>query len=200
MSTKQPKATATFNQDGTQVTITVEGQESKTFNTQLGALNYGQELIDSKTVDEDSLWKAREVIIGAKDLPVGTEEEINKAKAAFFEEIAPLLGAASVTVIGVSVKKRSSPNDADLKMKKPIFRMCDCGINHGNVVDEETGLSSQDLGSKEAAIKWIDFATKNGNIKPEDVDSLKKQVNEQDKLVATEAEFLKSMENAFQGA
>lgn len=62
MSTKQPKATATFNQDGTQVTITVEGQEGKTFETKLGALNHGNDLLQSGTVDKKSLWDLREQV------------------------------------------------------------------------------------------------------------------------------------------
>jgi len=55
LENKQLKATATFNEDGTKVTITVEGKEGKTFTTKISALNHGDELLNSKAVDEDSL-------------------------------------------------------------------------------------------------------------------------------------------------
>lgn len=189
MENKQLKATATFNEDGTKVTITVEGKEGKTFTTKISALNHGDELLNSKAVDEDSLWKAREIILDANNLETGTEEEINEAREKFLKEfigielgLAAILGQRGISFIGISVG-RSKPEKGDQKnkkpvpMEKPIFEMCSCGT-HGKIIDEagKSDGHSNDLGSQEHAKSWVKFGIEKGILKSEQEAGLLAQI------------------------
>jgi hypothetical protein len=203
---KQPKAKAAFNEDGTQVTITVEGQEgAKTFKTKLSALNYGSELLDSGTVDEDSLWKARKSILDAKNLENGTKEEIDKAREALIKDLISNFpfglgsvfgtpgGIISVIEIGVKGPNRKNEDKIPIPMEKPIFEMCECG-QHGKIVDE-AGKSdgySNDLGSQEHAKSWVKFGIEEGILKPQQEADLLVQI-EASSLFKTDKERVEKM-------
>ena len=207
MSTKQPKATATFNQDGTQVTITVEGQEGKTFETKLGALNHGNDLLQSGTVDKKSLWDLREQVLEAKNLKASSKKDRDEALKGVSQS---MLGGVSVTVIEIDMSSpfgsggeekgtESSDEETPSVMENPVFRVCEnCG-KHGNFEDEAGTVTSPKILSKQSGLDWIKVAQKRGVIKPEDVQRLTDQVKAAEKIPTKRDRFLEMMMHAISG-
>lgn len=209
---KLPKVTATFNNEGTEVTIAVEGQEgTKTFTTKLSAINYGRQLLDSKKVDQNSLWEMREVIIAAENLSDATDEEKKEQMKMLENElglvglIGLMGGGVGITVIEVSMsnsgrKSKDEPaNDTVKIMKNPVFSVCKrCG-SHGNFEDEDSNGKSQNIHTKEAAHSWIQWAKERGSIKPEDAQRLTEEINTIEKL-PDQKTFIENMDKMFSDA
>lgn len=180
---KLPKATATFNNEGTEVTIAIEGKEgAKTFTTKLGALNYGSTLLEAGTVDAGSIWAFRGQILDAKNLKdATTEDKINALN---------MIGQTRRNQIIITVIEMADGDGGQLSdeeevppvMERPVFRICEkCG-RHGRFEDEAGTVESDEIMSKQSGFKWIKNAKRDGVIKPEDAQRLIAQVNAAEKI------------------
>lgn len=199
------KVTATFNAEGTQVTITVEGQKGKTFNGKAEASWYVFQFDENKITDESSTSIVINQILHAPNLQDFSGNETREVRDTFslFQNVirSPFRDMFMLSVlfdvIDVSAT-RNADNRKEIALNKmvenPVFEICPNCQRHGNFVDASTGEQvSNEFWNKQDAMKWIEENTAKGFLQPQKADLLKTQVNGAGakKIAQTEKEFLK---------
>lgn len=193
-------AIASFNADGTEVTLTLGSNEPKVCKSTLSVAKYLKKYMlgllqtlnteERQNADVCMFETVKNQLMTASNLPdIHDEDDIG--------DILSMLGIpfGGLTMLGMIVaatgrSSRQKNYNVTKLVENPVFEICPNCQRHGSFVDASTGKEiSDNFWNKEDALRWIEETVAKGFLQPQKAKALEAQVNGGKRIAQTEKEF-----------